>query len=142
MKRSVVLVSVVILVWAVFPSAPLQAAEADEKAAILAAGSWLALIDRGRYDDSWDEAAGLFKTALTKKQWATGLKAARAPLGRLVTREVVSAEYAESLPGAPDGKYVVIRYRSVFEHKKAAIETVTPLLDPDGVWRVSGYYIR
>lgn len=26
--------------------------------------------------------------------------------------------------------------------KSAAIETVNPMLDPDGVWRVSGYFVR
>jgi len=45
-------------------------------------------------------------------------------------------------PGAPDGEYVVIQYDSSFENKTEAVETVTPMLDPDGVWRVSGYYIR
>jgi hypothetical protein len=24
----------------------------------------------------------------------------------------------------------------------SALETVTPMLDPDGIWRVSGYYIQ
>jgi hypothetical protein len=30
----------------------------------------------------------------------------------------------------------------VFENKAAAVETVTPMADPDGAWRVSGYFIR
>ncbi len=46
------------------------------------------------------------------------------------------------MPGAPDGEYVVIQYDSSFEHKQAAVETVTPMLDKDGKWRVSGYYIK
>lgn len=36
----------------------------------------------------------------------------------------------------------MIQFKTVFENKKAAIETVTPKLDSDGNWRVSGYYIR
>ncbi len=47
-----------------------------------------------------------------------------------------------SLPGAPDGEYVVIQYNTEFENKKVAIETITPMLDDDGKWRVSGYYIK
>jgi len=27
-------------------------------------------------------------------------------------------------------------------HKQQAIETVTPMMDADGIWRVSGYYLR
>jgi hypothetical protein len=48
----------------------------------------------------------------------------------------------EKLQGAPDGKYVTIRYETVFENKASAVETITPMLDPDGIWRVSGYFIR
>jgi hypothetical protein len=59
-----------------------------------------------------------------------------------VSRTLKSRQYAASLPGAPDGKYVVIQYDSVFENKKGAVETVTPMLDPDGTWRVSGYFIK
>jgi hypothetical protein len=60
----------------------------------------------------------------------------------LISRKLKSKKYTTSLPGAPDGKYVVIQYETSFEHKKSAIETVTPMLDKDGKWRVSGYYIK
>jgi len=64
------------------------------------------------------------------------------PLGKVVSRKLRSRQYSEKLPGAPDGKYVVIQYETVFEKKASAVETITPMLDPDGVWRVSGYLIR
>ena len=66
----------------------------------------------------------------------------RKPLGKLKTRTLLSKTYATSLPGAPDGKYVVIQYTAVYENKTSAIETVTPMEDTDGTWRVSGYYIK
>jgi hypothetical protein len=37
---------------------------------------------------------------------------------------------------------VVIQYETVFEKKQAAIDTITPMLENDGKWRVSGYYIK
>ncbi|MBM4320898.1 MAG: DUF4019 domain-containing protein, partial [Deltaproteobacteria bacterium] len=52
-----------------------------------------------------------------------------------------SARYQTSLPGAPDGEYVVIQFESSFENKRSAIETITPMLD-SGKWRVSGYFIK
>jgi hypothetical protein len=55
---------------------------------------------------------------------------------------LLSATYTTQLPGAPDGEYVVLQYDTSFEHKKTAIETVTPVMDKDGKWRVSGYYIK
>lgn len=113
-----------------------------EDAAQTAAESWLKLVDAGKYAESWDQAAKLFRGAVTRDGWGQAVSGVRAPLGKVVTRKIKSRQYAESLPGAPDGKYVVIQYDTSFENKKAAVETVTPMLDPDGTWRVSGYYIR
>ena len=36
----------------------------------------------------------------------------------------------------------VIKYDTSFEHKEPATEMITPMLEKDGKWRVSGYYIR
>ena len=113
-----------------------------EKAANDSADKWLALVDAGDYAASWDEAAESFKNAVSKEQWTEKVKAARGPLGRMNSRKLKSATYKTSLPGAPDGQYVVIQYDSSFEHKKSAIETVTPTMDKYGQWRVSGYFIR
>jgi hypothetical protein len=113
-----------------------------EEEALGAAETWLALVDDGEYSESWETTAVLFRSAVTKKQWERALNAARKPLGRLIARRLKSKQYATSLPGAPDGEYVVIQYEASFENKKAAVETVTPMLDEDGNWRVSGYYIR
>lgn len=113
-----------------------------EKAAEESASKWLGLVDRGEYPASWDEAAQYFKSALSKQEWAEKVKAVRAPLGKINSRKLKSATYKTSLPGAPDGQYVVIQYDSSFEHKKSAVETVTPMMDKDRQWRVSGYFIR
>jgi len=66
----------------------------------------------------------------------------REPLGKVMNRGVIKKKYMTSVPGAPDGEYVVIQYSANFENKKNAIETVTPMKDTDGEWRVSGYYIK
>lgn len=44
-------------------AAPVQDAE---DAAQKSAEAWLDLVDEGRYDESWEEAASLVKTAVTK----------------------------------------------------------------------------
>jgi hypothetical protein len=119
-----------------------QADQRSEKEAVQAAGTWLTLIDNGKYSESWETAAVLFRNAVTKEQWNQALNATRKPLGRLVSRKLTSNQYTTSLPGAPDGNYVVIHYETSFENKKAAVERITPMLDKDGKWRVSGYYIK
>jgi hypothetical protein len=107
-----------------------------------AATSWLALVDGGKFQQSWEQAAALFQGAITQPAWEKALQAARSPLGAVKSRNLKSATYARALPGAPDGEYVVIQYDSVFEHKAAATETITPKRENDGSWRVSGYYIK
>lgn len=118
-------------------------ADTDKKtAAVTAATAWLELIDNGKYGVSWEEAAAYFKGAVTKEYWQQTLGAVRKPLGVLISRELRSKSYTQSLPGAPDGEYVVIQFSASFENKKSAVETVTPMLDNDGTWRVSGYFVK
>lgn len=112
------------------------------KMALSSAEIWLTLVDEGRYADSWNEAAGYFKGAVKQERWEEMLQAVRTPLGKVIAREVKNKSYHTSLPGAPDGEYVVIQFETSFENKKSAIETVTPMLDKNGKWRVSGYFIR
>ena len=47
-----------------------------------------------------------------------------------------------TLPGAPDGEYVVLQFDTSFEQKAAAVETVTTIREKDGTWHVGGYFIR
>ena len=111
-------------------------------AAVDSATFWLGLIDDGDYGASWEEAADIFKNAATKKQWAGMAKTVRQPLGKVISRQVMSKMAMRTVPGGPDGEYVIIKFKTSFENKKDAIETVTPMLDKDGIWRVTGYYIR
>lgn len=137
MKRTIV-VMVVISCLALLAIAQNQ----DTKPAQAAAESWLALVDQTKYAESWDQASTTFKGAVAKEKWQEMVKSVRSPLGDVVSRKLKSAEYTTSLPGAPDGEYVVIQYDTSFANKKSAIETITPMLDKDGQWRVTGYFIR
>lgn len=104
--------------------------------------SWLALTDSGQYDTSWDQAATLFRNTISKDDWVRSLGAIRSPIGALKSRNVASADFSATLPGAPDGEYVVFQFNASFANKAAAVETVTAMKDEDGVWRVAGYFIR
>jgi hypothetical protein len=132
-----VVVSLVLSVGAVYAASPEK-----EKAAVSSAEKWLRIIDEGKYAESWTDSAEFFRTAVTQEQWVQSLQGVRKPLGRLVSRTIKSKTYRTSLPGAPDGEYVVIEFSTSFEKKKSAVETVTPMKDKDGKWRVSGYYIK
>ncbi|MFQ5803220.1 MAG: DUF4019 domain-containing protein [Candidatus Methylomirabilales bacterium] len=139
-KRNSILVLSVFLGLALFQ--PVTADQAAEKEAFKAANNWLALVDGGSYAKSWERAADYFKAAVQEEQWVASLTAIRKPLGRAIYRTLKYKKYTTTLPGAPDGEYVVLQFATSFERKKSAMETVTPMRDKDGKWRVSGYYIK
>lgn len=121
---------------------PAQTQQSPEQLARQAAGSWLILVDSGKYADSWQEASSFFKSHVSKEQWRSMLHASRDPFGTMTSRKFRSASYTKTLPGAPDGEYVVIQYESSFENNQSSAETITPMLDKDGRWRISGYSIK
>ena len=119
-------------------------AETDEVPAVAEKStlSWLSLTDQGQYEQSWTDAAALFQAAISTTEWVRSLTAVRSPLGQLKSRQIASATFARTLPGAPDGEYVVFQFSTSFENKASAIETVTAMKDNDEKWRVAGYYIK
>jgi hypothetical protein len=119
------------------------AAQTPEAAAQRAAESWLALVDSARYGESWTQAAAAFRTAVSQGGWDSTMTRVRGPLGAARTRQLLGAQYSTSLPNAPPGEYVLLQFRTVFAGRETpAVETVVPMKDPDGTWRVSGYFIR
>lgn len=121
---------------------PLCAQSEATEAAQQAAESWLALVDEGDYAGSWDEAAAFFQAQVPKQKWEGMLNQVRAPLGKTQSRKLKDAKYTAELPNAPKGEYVVIRYDASFENAASTVETVTPMKQEDGSWRVSGYFVR
>ena len=112
-----------------------------EDAAATAALAWAQLVDNGHYGESWDQSASYFQSRVGKSDWADMAQKARAPFGGVKSRQLVSARYSTSLPGAPDGQYVVVQFDTQFEHKQHGVETITPMLE-GAAWRVSGYYVK
>jgi hypothetical protein len=110
--------------------------------AVSSAEKWLGMVDGGKYVESWKAASDYFRNSIKMDQWEQTLIAVRKPLGKCVKRKLKSQTYETSLPGAPDGEYVVILFETSFENKKSAVETVTPMKGKDGKWRVAGYYIK
>ena len=121
--------------------ATLSAQEKPEQVAQKQAEQWLALIDAGQYDQSWEQAAEIFKSAVTKDTWKQQVSAVRGQTGKLKSRALKSTEYKENLPNAPVGKYVVVEFDSVFE-VGPAVETAVPMQEKDGSWKVSGYFVK
>lgn len=115
---------------------------AAEQAATAAGRKWLAEIDNGQYAQSWQDASAFFQNRVTEKVWESDMNTFRKPLGGLESRNLEFAQYATQLPGAPDGQYVVMRFGTSFANKRSAIETVTFMLETNGQWKSTGFFIR
>jgi hypothetical protein len=125
------------------PTAPAAdpAIAAKEAAAASAAADWLKLIDGAEYGKAWDECAPMFRERVSRQQWIDGVPKNRAEFGAFKSRTMTGTAYRTSIPGAPDGEYVMVRFASVFEKNAAAEEVVTLTLQ-SGAWRPVGYLLR
>lgn len=122
-------------------SIPGYADKESEKAAQKSAEQWLGLVDAGNYDESWNQAAEIFREKVTKEAWNNDVSAVRGQTGKLKSRKLKSAQSTESLPNAPAGKYIILQYDSSF-NAGPAVETVVLMEQKDNSWKVSGYFVK
>jgi len=125
-------------------AAPAMLAAQDQRneEAMEAARSWLALVDSEEYEDSWEEAARSFRSAVTVEAWSAQLTAGRAQVGTAEERELARSEAMTDPPGAPPGEYVQVTFRSTFSGAGQVTENVVLTHDGDRGWRVAGYFIQ
>lgn len=119
---------------------PVAAVNTPDSAPVAAARAWLNVVDQGKYTDSWSGTSGYFQGIVSAAQLNQSLSAVRKPMGTIVSRVTISEDAMTSMPGAPDGRYVVTQFKTEFSNKKSAVETVT--VSMDGEWKVAGYYIK
>jgi hypothetical protein len=137
-RRALVTLAVASLVGA----APVRAQDPRTSVVAAAARDWLALVDRGDVKVARARAAAKFRDALSEDAWFAGLASQRNPRGSIVQRSLQGTRFERAVPGAPDGEYAVLLYRSAFEKLAVGAETVTLERERDGVWRVVGYTIQ
>jgi hypothetical protein len=141
-RKLIVFMMAVVLVSG---SAPVRSLRAQDQAASLAqkaAEEWLAVLDAGKYSESWDQAAQMLKSTVSRKDWISTMKEKRAPLGRVASRKLAKADALKNMPGLPPGQYFGLQFQSSFEKLPASVEVVVPTLEKDGKWRVSEYVVQ
>jgi hypothetical protein len=114
----------------------------DVIAAKKAALDWLALVDASKFEASWDAAALSFQKAQAKADWAKGLGGARPTMGKMISRTYLNHEIRTNLPNLPPGKYVTVRFTTVFEKHKDGAESVTLIRDGDRGMRMMSYFLK
>jgi len=122
--------------------AKLAVAQDAEDKARFAAEQWIVLVDDGQYDESWKEAAKSFQQWITSDEWQKKAAADRTQMGHRTSRKLKELKASNSAKGMAAGQYVYVKYQSTFENKKTATETITTVLEGDGVWRVASYTVN
>ena len=109
-------------------------ADADSavRAAIPAATQWLALLDAGDYDATWQTAAPQFQSAIARASWSQQAGEARSPLQPLGDRTLVSVQFATLVPDLDPGRYLVFQYLTAVAGDRSAIETLSMASQDDG----------
>jgi hypothetical protein len=107
-----------------------------------AARDWIALVDKNDYQASWRAAGTKFQANITAERWTRAVRRVRGPIGTVVQRTAARTTFTHHFPGAPEGDYALVLFRTSFAVKGDSQETVTLEHEPDGKWRVIGYTIR
>lgn len=115
---------------------------AAQSAATTEAEAWLALLDGGRFEESWAAAAPFLQERAPRGTWVQSGESMKASLGKRLSRKQVALLETANMPSGPTGRYVVVEYQSKFARKPVAFESVTEMLCDDGKWRVAGYAVR
>jgi hypothetical protein len=122
---------------------PVRADAGDAKqAAVAAMQAWLAEMDAGQYDKSWQDASSSFQGAVTSAKWTEMSNSVRTPLGKCLDRKLASSLEQQNPSAAMQGDFVIAQFDSSFDNLKYAVETVTFEKAPDGSWKAAGYYIK
>ncbi len=135
--------SLALVVLALVTSTPTQtatptpaSATTAESAPVTAGRQWLALVDTGNWDASWDATGQSFKALNTSAKWAETSTQVRPPLGATKSRDLISAEF---VPAPPYG-YWIVKFRTNYANKANATETLSLMRENDS-WRVVGVTI-
>ncbi len=108
-----------------------------ESPAVAAALGWLALVDRGDWNGSWEATGQAFKALNTAETWTRVARQVQGPMGAVKSRVLLSEE---TVPAPPYG-YQMVKFRTDYANKTGAVETLS-LVREGGSWRVVGVTVE
>lgn len=111
-------------------------AEAEAGSAAGAAEAFLKLIDESRWAESYAATGTQFRKVNTLKVWTEVSERVRSPLGKVLTRKLVTNEY---VPAPPEG-YQLVKFASSYADGSNQVESVS-LEWEGGAWKVVGIVI-
>ena len=126
-----------VLLFAAMPRS-FGSAEDHVADALTASKNWIAQIDAGCYEDSYDFACDAMRDKVPQDRWVDVLKALRVPWGQVLNRTQISHVFKPNgVQGLP-GECMVITYDTSFKRLDPATEEIV-LKWEGGKWRGAGY---
>ena len=116
--------------------APPQPMTDESRAPVVGVGHGIRRPDQGRWAESYRLTTSSFRKLNTEQVWAATSEKVRTPLGRMVSRTLLSQD---DIPAPPAG-YRMVRFNTRFGTSADIVETLT-LEREDGAWRVAGIYV-
>ena len=117
-----------------------EAVAKQKDAALKVAESYLILIDRGKFAESWEVHASELRNGLPRQKWVEALNKTRRPFGRLQSRKLNRLEMkASENPERIDQAWVYSNL--VFQSGWNSSELVIVYFEKGKEWKVSGYFI-
>jgi DNA-binding CsgD family transcriptional regulator len=114
-----------------------ESTKTSETAPVGATRQWLALVDAGDWQSSWEATGESFRKLNTVQIWTSASLKVRTPLGAVLSRQLLTED---RVPTPPNGN-IIVQFRTSFVSKADALETLA-LSREDGTWKVVGYFIE
>lgn len=123
------------------PAAQAATENPDAAESLPRAKAFIAELDAGDWSGSWEVAGVMFQSAASAEEWAETVEPVREPLGAVKSRQLTNVNRVSTLPGAPEGDYEVLQFRTVFSARPGELtETIVMTMGRDG-WEVAGYFV-
>ena len=114
---------------------PAQQAEAEQ-----AARGYLAMIDRGEIDKTWDQAGSALRAQSNKLAWTSVINITHKTLGISAERQVEGFGFSSQIDASvPVGEYVLVQFKSVSGRTTATEKVV--MQKEQSVWKIVGYFV-
>lgn len=115
---------------------PASSTRSEVAAAARAAEDFLELIDESRWAESYAATGSQFRKVNSLEVWTKVSERVRLPLGKVLTRNLVTNEF---VPAPPEG-YQLVKFASSYANGANQIESVS-LEWEGGTWKVVGIVI-
>lgn len=102
-----------------------------------AADAWLALFDANDIEATYDTAAEAFKTQVELQDWEAQAAQVKQAVGELDGRTYMETTYADELPQAPEGDYMIVQYETQYANLNVTEYVI--LVQEGDTWRMVGF---